>query len=270
MHEKWVILNGNFCREKDALIPVTDRGFLFGEGIFTTIRVSNGKCEFFQEHLGRLQQQAEALDLPWEFLRVGLIQELIERNQAFNHIWRLKIIMTADEKERKKQVGNVLVTMQMTKDLSFIPSRLTLFPHPIENPLAHIKSLSYLEHLYVQGHARKRGYEDAITQTAQGFLLETGCSNLFWIAEGTCWIPDKRLPYLKGIFLQSVLPHFVLPIEEKKVKIHDIPSDANVYMCNAVTHIRPVLSIDHQIFPRSQQTEELLLRATVRALQGND
>lgn len=270
MHENWMILNGNFCQEKDAFIPVTDRGFLFGEGIFTTIRVAKGKCEFFQEHLQRLQEHAEVLHLTWKPLKIKFIEELIERNQAFSDLWRLKIMITADEKEGKREVGQVIVMMQKSEDLSFLPCTLSFFPYPIENPLAHIKSLSYLDHLYVREYARKSGHDDAITQTGQGFLLETGCSNLFWIAEDTCWIPDKALPYLKGIFLRSILPHLALPIEWTFATIDEIPSNASVYICNSVTHIRPVLSIDNRCFPRNRPVEDLLQQATVQALQGNN
>lgn len=269
MHEKWVILNGKFCEEKDACISVTDRGFLFGEGIFTTIRVSKGKCEFFQEHLQRLKRQIETLHMIWEPIDVQLVDALIERNQALSGFWRLKIIVTANEKEGKKRVGNVIIMMQRAEDFSFTPCTLCLFPYPIENPLSDIKSLSYLDHLYVRDYARKKGDDDAITQTTQGFLLETGCSNLFWVAEERCWIPDWRLPYLKGIFLQAIIPHLPLPIEWCRATIDEIPSHASVYVCNSIIHIRPVLSIDQTLFPRNYEMENLLLQAIVQALQGN-
>src|SRR5262245_40032202 len=108
MSEKWIWLNGEFCLEKDAFIPVTDRGFLFGEGIFTTIRVHDGKCELFHLHLQRLQRQAEVLDFDWNSLNFESIAELIERNQAWKGVWRLKIIVTVREEEEKRKTGHVL------------------------------------------------------------------------------------------------------------------------------------------------------------------
>jgi 4-amino-4-deoxychorismate lyase len=268
--EKWIWLNGKFCLEKEALIPVTDHGFLFGEGIFTTMRVQEGKCEFFPRHLQRLQRQAEALDLNWHSLSFKSISELIERNQAWKGIWRLKMIATVSEKEGKREVGNLLAMMQPAQDLTFAPCTLCLFPYPIESPLAHIKSLSYLDHLYVREYAKRRGFTDAITQMGNGVLLETGCSNLFWIDQEVCWIPDLQLPYLKGIFLQSILPHLTMPIHFIKATCAQMPPSASVYICNALTHIRPVLSIDDVSFPRNLQKEEQLQQATARALQGNE
>lgn len=181
MIEKWVFLNDTFCQEKDAFIPVTDRGFLFGDGLFTTIRVQNGICEFYESHLYRLQQQAEVLHFNWESLNFKWIAELIARNQAQTGMWRLKIIVTVAEQEGQRKTGNVFATMEAAQDLAFNPCTLCVFPHAIEGPLASIKSLSYLDHLYVRDYAQRKGYSDAITTTAQGFLLETGCANLFLV-----------------------------------------------------------------------------------------
>jgi 4-amino-4-deoxychorismate lyase len=265
MNEKWVFLNGNFCLEKEAVIPITDRGFLFGEGIFTTIKVQQGQCELLKNHLQRLKQQAELLNFRWTPDSWGWILELIQRNRAYQGSWRLKILATIKE---ERTVGNVLATLNLYEETSE-PCTLCLFPYPFESPLAHIKSLSYLDHLYVCSYARQRGHTDAITQTGDRFLLETGCSNLFWIDQGQCWVPDPQLPYLKGVFLQAILPHLSLPIQWIKATLDEVPSSASVYICNALTHVRPVLSIDQRSFRRNQGWERLLQKAAMQALQEN-
>ena len=70
--DRWVFLNGDFLPEKQAKVSINDRGFLFGDGIFTTMRVHAGVCELYNGHLRRLEAQAEALDfifLPWTFIQ---------------------------------------------------------------------------------------------------------------------------------------------------------------------------------------------------------
>lgn len=269
MSERWVLLNQSFCLEKEAFIPISDRGFLFGDGMFTTIRVHEGKYEMISGHLCRLQHHAKVLHFTWNPLNLGLLDELIKKNQATKGLWRLKIIVTVKEEEGKRISGQELVTLQPAPDQTFIPCALCLFPYPIETPLAPIKSLSYLEHLYIRDYGQKRGYADAIAQTAKGVLLETGCSNLFWIDQGQCWIPDFQLPYLKGVFLQTLMSHLAIPIRFVQATVDQIPSSANVYICNALTHIRPVISIEQASFSRNLQEEERLCQATARALQGN-
>ena len=266
MKEKWVYVNGSFLKEKDAFIPITDRGFLFGEGLFTTIRVDGGKPEFLEAHLRRLRLQAEALYFHVDPFTFDFLAELINRNLAFQGLWRLKIIITVKGGSEVKEMGALVATIEPFQDLSFHPSKLTLFPHPIESPLSHIKSLAYLDHLYLKEWAKKRGYTDAIAQTRDGLILETGSSNLFWIDKGKCWIPDTLLPYLKGVFLQSLLPHLTWPIEMARIRIDQLSARASVYMCNALTHVRPVMSIDQMQFHRCQETDHQLHKAIVRSL----
>ena len=59
---------------QEAFVPISDRGFLFGEGMFTTIRVSEGKCELLPCHLRRLQQQAKALELSDAILQLKALR----------------------------------------------------------------------------------------------------------------------------------------------------------------------------------------------------
>ena len=259
MYDKWVYLNGDFCLEKDAVLPVTDRGFLFGEGIFTTIRVHKGQCELFQGHMNRLREQAKALEINFDFSHFEWIEELIERNGAREGTWRLKIILTIKQEAGFAAPGILLATLHSHQDQKSESCRLCLFPFPCESPLAHVKSLSYLDHLYVKNYAQRQGYHDAITTTGKGYVLETGCSNLFWIdQEGVCWFPDPKLPYLKGVFLQFILQNIPFPFRFVEATLDQIPLNACLYTCNALTHVRPVLSIGQQSFPRNSQWEEAL------------
>jgi 4-amino-4-deoxychorismate lyase len=267
MAEKWVFLNGDFILESLASIPVNDRGFLFGDGMFTTIRVHQGKCELFNRHMQRLQQQAEILNFDLSSLKFDWIPELIQRNEAWEGTWRLKIMVTVKQERTIRTVGNALATLAPYQSKASESCTLCLFPYPFERPLAHLKSLSHLDYLYVRTYANQRGYDDAITKTRDGILLETSCSNLFWIDQGRCCIPDQELPYLKGIFLQALLPHLPLPLHFVKATFDQVSATAHMYTCNALTHVRSVSLIDRYSFPRNQQWDHVLQRAAIEALK---
>ena len=267
MNEKWVFLDGVFHKENDASIPVTDRGFLFGDGMFTTMRVHEGKGELLDAHFNRLCYQAATLQFDWIPFDRSAIAELVDRNQASIGTWRLKMIVTVKEDQGVRTVGHRLMMMEKVQDLSFVPCSLSLFPYSIETPLAHIKNLSYLEHHFVRNFARQQGMDDAIVCTKEGVILETGCSNLFWIDQNKCFIPDLKLPYLKGVFLSSFLSHLSFPVAYVKATIDELPLTAHLYICNALTHIRPILSVGSLNFDRHDRYEEILRRATVQTLQ---
>lgn len=258
MAEKWVFLNGAFCLEKLATLPISDRGFLFGDGIFTTIRVNHGRCEFLSKHLDRLRKHAEWLAFSLQDVTFDWVEELIRHNAAQEGVWRLKIIITVQEHSGARTQGNFLATLNPYLGPFSQECRLTLFPKPCESPLGSIKSLSYLDHLYIKNYATQRNYDDALVTTASGFLLETGSSNFFWFDRERLCMPDPQLPYIKGILLQILQQHLPLPMHYVRMTIDQLPPNANLYICNALTHVRPVLSIDDKSFPQNKQWENLM------------
>ena len=227
-----------YLYEKEALIPATDRGFLFGEGVFTTIRVNNGQCEFLKEHLVRLFSQATSLKIPLPIFKEESIKELIDHHSAHQGIWRLKIILTASV--LRMSIEPYIPSMK--------PVRLIAYPEPFYNPFGHLKTLSYLGPLMVRRYAEEHGYDDGIMTTPEGIVLEASSANLFWIHQKSCWIPERTLPYLKGIYLESILSSLLIPIKEVRMKLEEIPDEARVYYCNSLTHCRPVSAINHRLF----------------------
>jgi len=260
MSEHWVYLNDRFCLESQAMIPIHDRGFLFGEGIFTTIRIDQGNCEFFSAHLQRLQQQTAELGMICPFISLELIHQLIQKNQADQGIWRLKIIVTAQ---------TLLMTLIPYVKHSNESVHLTCFPQPVERPTAGLKSLAYLDCLRVKQFAEHSGFTDAILANSQGILLETGQSNIFYIFEEVCYVPDFALPYLKGVFLQMLLSDLNCPIQGVNWRLEQLPAQAAIYICNSMTHVRPVTAIDQQQWLRQERWEKHFQEITIQALQMN-
>lgn len=260
---RWVILNEKTLPEEEAFIPVADRGFLFGEGFFTTIRVSQGHCEFYSQHIDRLKKQADAFGITFTPFPFHRIEKLIAKNGADQGIWRLKIMVTLKD---MGEIGTLLVTLNPYHENLGKPGSLALFPHPLESPSAHLKTLSYLDHLLVKKYALTNGVDDAITMNHEGFLLETAFSNLFWIVQNVIYYPDFTLPYLKGIFLQNFLAHTPFPHQGIKIAFEEFPSSANVYICNSLTHIRPITSIGKRTFERNIQMEKKMQEKIASAL----
>ncbi|MFB3115096.1 MAG: aminotransferase class IV, partial [Nitrospirales bacterium] len=90
----WVYLNERFVEDHQARISVFDRGFLFGDGIFETLRVHNTYPLFLDRHLQRLRQSCESIRLslptpepPWE----ALLRELVDRNHLEHTMIRITI-----------------------------------------------------------------------------------------------------------------------------------------------------------------------------------
>ena len=90
----WVYLNNEFVEDDQARVSVFDRGFLFGDGVFETIRVYDSHLLFLNRHLQRLHQSCEwlGLSLPNPQPNWGtLLQELIERNDLSHSMVRITL-----------------------------------------------------------------------------------------------------------------------------------------------------------------------------------
>lgn len=260
----WIWMDGAYVPEEQATLSVLDRGFLFGDGIFTTARVSEGKLQFFSEHCARLEAQCRAIGIFPPAISIEWIQELIERNQATSGNWRLKIIVTggkAGDLNLHERKWGSFILMLKPYALSYSPKRLTLFPDLIQLPYSSLKTLSYLHRLWVQDYAQKRGYEDAIVQSYEGYLLETSFSNLFWYDQKTLFVPDISLSYLKGIILEKILSKSEagqFKVEFVRSGIEEIPATAAVYTCNSLTPYCPVIEIERRLFKQNSAFEKTL------------
>ena len=90
-----VYYNGRFIPEEEAFIPIHDRGFLFGDGLFTTIKVVEGHVYCLKAHLMRLISQSQQIQLELPDINSSLIHALIQHNAADKGSWRLKMMVTS-------------------------------------------------------------------------------------------------------------------------------------------------------------------------------
>src|SRR3990172_4242824 len=97
----FVFLNGRFVPKEEAMVSVFDHGFLYGDGIYETMRSYNGRFFLLDRHLARLKHSAEAIDLtlPLEHdkIRDALSNTLI-KNHLDNAYVRLQISRGDGEK----------------------------------------------------------------------------------------------------------------------------------------------------------------------------
>src|SRR5207244_3239562 len=93
-HFMIVFLNGQFVPESQAVVSIFDRSFLYGDGLFETMRIHNGKPFRWVQHLDRLRQGAEFLKIRIPFAEAALEKfaaELVTRNQMPEALLRLTL-----------------------------------------------------------------------------------------------------------------------------------------------------------------------------------
>ena len=247
---------------EEAKISIFNRGFLFGDGVFTTLRVDHGKIGYLSEHLAGLQEQCRYLSLDFPEIKESIIYELIDLNKAHKGVWRLKIIVACSEETLLYRLptnrkSSLIMTLAPYEGLYCHPVRLCTYPYAYQSELAKVKSLAYLERMRIKQYALTKGYDDAVVYDPQRYLLETGFANIFWKDEEGLHIPDKGLPYYFGITLKQAIKlaeKGQLPLSYEKTK--SIPYRAQVFMCNSMAGICPVIEIDGMTYSRDPVFEK--------------
>lgn len=260
-----IFVEGKFIEEDQASVPLTDRGFLFGDGVFSTMRVFDGRIEGVRTHLSHLKSQCEAIQLECPDIAKEWLQELITRNQASEGVWRFKIIVTGGDSpslDLKRRQGRLIMSLKPVQSLS--PEiRLGIYPISYSAPLAHVKSLSYMDRLHMADYASRHNFDDVLV-TSEGRMLETSFANIFWADKGAFFSPEPSYNLLTGATVTLLSKE--IKINFVKNKLEEVSDTAQVYLCNSIHCILPVVQIDKREFSRDRDLEASLLNSYKSAL----
>lgn len=260
-----VYFDGHFLPFNEVGIPLSDRGFQFGDGVFATIQVCEGIPLFLEMHLKQLETQCCSFNLILPYIGLEIIEELIQLNQATKGIWRLKIMITGGdttEVRLPKRTGRVVILILPFQPLKPYPLRLALFPTPFYLCHATFKSLAHLNRFYLMEEANRQGVDDCLTLTERGIVLEAAFGNLLWVKEKTLYTPDPTLPLYFGVTIKNVVQvaqEAGFQIKYVQYTLMDIPDQACCFRVNTMNGIWPIAQLAERTFSRNKGIETLLV-----------
>lgn len=229
-------------------ISATSRALLYGDGIFTTIHVHEGEPLYIDDHLAQLQWQCRELNLILPSIDRAIIYELIAKAHLEQTGW-MRIIIAAGKSPSRalpKRQGELIITLDPFTRPEAKPLRLANFSTPLSLPHAHLKTLANFNRYFIVQQACERGFDDGISYTTDGYLLEASFGNLFWILNDTLYTPSRALPLYFGVTLRNVIKRWKGRVKEVMVK--KIEDKATVYRCSSMMGIVSVEAIEDQAF----------------------
>ena len=205
-----VYLNGDWLPAAEARIPITDRGFLFSDGVFETARVHQGKFFRLRQHLERLERSARTMMLPLPGLPEleDVAHEILRRNPLADASLRITCTRGSGS------TPTVLVTLTALPDdwreraaqgWSLITAR-TLRPSPRSVP-AHLKALGRTYAILAAHEGQAAGVDDVLLLTAKEEIAEGPTWNFFWRKGQTV-----RTAALEGGILEGVTRGIIMNI----------------------------------------------------------
>lgn len=254
-----VWMNGSFRDLDEASIPVTDRGFLLGDGFFETMRAHEGKIAWIDAHMGRLDHHAELIEFPLDLLpETEEVEEVVAKLNEQIHRKDAVVRMTVSRGSGERGLlppgspdPTILITAEPFEPVDpNIGLTLATSQKVRRNPnsvAGSIKSTNYMDNIAAKQEVQKYGAQDAIILSAEGHVAETTVANLFAIDGETLWTPDEDTGILCGLARDFVLQW----AEEAEVEVSFEPKapeelkefDA-VFTANALQGLRVVDRVD--------------------------
>src|SRR4030042_1944328 len=197
---EFIWLNDGLVPRSQARVSVNDRGFLYGDGFFETLRAEEGRLHFLGEHLARLRASARAFrmafpeNFPWE----ERVHQVLAANGLGRGLARVKIQLSRGVAPGLGLPGEARPTLVIWTP-SYTPPGpeeyargwpLVTFPEPRTTFLGRHKSLNYLFYLAARQYALGQGAKEALILEADGSVSEGAATSLVYAREGAFSTPQ--------------------------------------------------------------------------------
>jgi len=254
-----VYINGDLVPAEEAKISVFDAAFLYGEGLFETLRANGGKILFINDHLQRLYRGAKTLDIPIPFSREKLTAA-VEHTLKANHLQDayIRINISAEEADvgvRKRIPADTHIVI-FAKPPEPYPKKLyqkgcTLITiRSIPNDpvgVATIKTTNYLLKMIARREVAQRKADEGILLNSKGHVTECAGSNLFVIKNKKLITPPIDEGVMPGVTRKWVLKiakRLNMKLSEQRITPKSLASADEIFITSTLKDVMPVAKLD--------------------------
>ena len=263
--QQFVYVDGGFVPSDEACISVFDGGYMYGDGIYTTLRLYQGLPLDLTAHFDRLSRQTAELGITWQMSQVELrqtIAELVSRNNLAHCDGRLRITVSRS--------GDPFSPLPLT-NLAEIPATIVITLTPVSPDLVRwqaegipvicldeayargnfpgLKTLNVLATLLALRRAAAAGCPEALLTGPDGRLLEGAVSNIFLVSGDHLVTPTNDGEFLAGRTRERILKiaaREAIAVRKKVVDRRHLAAACEVFVVSSVREVLPVTAVDGQ------------------------
>lgn len=252
-----VFLNDKLVDSDSASIPAADGGFLYGSGLFETMRCNNGVVFCLADHLERLFSSAKTLSIRNDYDKkyiADAIYSVLEANALVDARLRLTLTsgtMSADEENRKSTLFIAATGMQEYPAQYYqkgIIVSLCPYRQNTTEPTCGYKTTSYLPRMLALKDAQSKGAAEALWFTIDGRLAEGCISNVFLVKDSALLTPALSTPVLPGIARKAVCElagRNSIKLTEKDLTFDDLAAADEAFLTNVIMKVMPVVGVEN-------------------------
>ncbi|HET6514580.1 MAG TPA: branched-chain-amino-acid transaminase [Thermodesulfovibrionales bacterium] len=287
----FVYLNDRLVPKAEARVSVFDHGFLYGDGIYETVRAYDDVIFLLDEHLMRLYRSASMIGLTMpkdaDEMKTA-IYETLEANALKNAYIRITL---------SRGYGPIGLDPELCKEPTFVIIAeemkgypRSLYEHGIRLIIAgtrrnlsdalnpQLKSLNFLNNILAKIEAKNHGAYEAVMLNVSGHVTEGTISNIFFFRDGVLRTPSLGCGILDGITRKVVLDLAVregMAVEEGEFTREDLYAAGEVFITNTTMEVMPVCQLDDVKYAIGDKARHLRksyrdeVRAYVISLKGS-
>lgn len=256
-----IYINGEFFHRSEAKISVFDSGYLVGDGIWEGIRLHRGTFAFLKEHLDRLFQGLQAVDIDLGMTREELSAALYAttgRNDMFDDV-HVRLMVTRGIKKTPSQHPDltisgpniVIIAEHKVADTAVADRGISLFTATIRRPPPDtldqkLNSHSKLHEVIALIQATHAGADEALMLDTSGAVATCNATNFFIVKDGTV-ITSTGHYNLHGITRAKVIEvaqSAGIPVEQRDFSLVDAYSADEAFVTGTFGALTPVHTID--------------------------
>ena len=254
-------INGRISDAATACISVFDHGFLYGEGVYETLRTYRQRPFFFDEHMARLRQSAARIGLAVPRTDDELrrdVDAVLAAHAAPGESY-IRVLLT-------RGVGELTYRPSACPEPTMVVIVKAFTPQPDEvyargvavalvdvrrnhrdalNPA--IKSNNLLNNALAMQQAYARGADEALMQNLDGHLVECAQSNVFFVRGGELQTPpldDGLLPGITRAFTLELAADLGIPAREVTLPVSAIDEAQEAFLTGTTREITPIVRVD--------------------------
>lgn len=256
-----VYLNGHFIEDSEAKISVFDSGFLYGDGIYESMRIYNHKITFLDEHYKRLSLSAKnlnySMNLSYDEFSSVLI-ELVKRNKLKDAYVRVNITRGISNIGFGQSISNDQTVFIVAKPHKTMPDELykngvdlgiaeTLRQKPIRD--IQIKTISNTASLLAKLEVKTQNVYEVIMMNTTNHVTECAAANIFWIKSNKVFTPSVSTGILEGVTRKNVINicrnDLGLTVFEGEYRLDALLDADEVFVTSTSSEVMPVKIIKH-------------------------
>jgi aminodeoxychorismate lyase len=267
----FVFLNGNIVPEERAVVSVFDRSFLYGDGVFEALRISNGRPFRWQQHMDRFHVGLAYLKLSSPYSSDRLFDHaasLITENQMPESLLRITISRGVGKRGYSPVGANspsVVISLHPAPAVDPTnPPRWKLITStvrlPANEPLASFKTCAKIPQIIARSEADAASADDALLLNTEGFVVEGSSSNFFWIENGSVCtppLPSGILPGVTRLVVFELCAKLQLPVREANITPTQLSSADAIFLSLTSFGIVEAAALDGTSFAPSAVVRNL-------------